>query len=81
MKFAHYAMHMIYFGASTGIIILSSTEEMYLPLEMDEVTVDGEMYPVQCNSFFVTEEPLHRFSVGDAKVFVGSNLIWRQPIK
>jgi len=60
---------------------LSSTEEMYLPLEMDEVTVDGETYPVQCNSFFVTEEPLHRFSVGDAKVFVGSNLIWRQPIK
>lgn len=61
--------------------ILSSTEEMYLPIEMDEVTVDGETYPVQCNSFFVTEEPLERFSVGDAKVYVGSELIWRQPIK
>lgn len=61
--------------------ILSSNEEMYLPLEMDEVTVDGEKYLVQCNSFFVTEEPLHRFSVGDAKVYVGSELIWRQPIE
>jgi hypothetical protein len=48
---------------------------------MDEVTVDGEKYLVQCNSFFVTEEPLHRFSVGDAKVYVGSELIWRQPIE
>ena len=61
--------------------ILSSTEQMYLPIEMDEVTVDGETHPVQCNSFFVTEKPLQRFSVGDAMVYVGSELIWWQPIK
>lgn len=61
--------------------IFTSMEELYLPIEMDEVTVDGEVYAVQCNSFFMTEEPLERFSVGEAKVYVGSELIWRQPIK
>lgn len=50
-------------------------------LEFDSVTVDGVEYPVQVNSFFVTEEPLKHFYIGELSVTVGNTLMWWEPIK
>lgn len=49
--------------------------------EFDSVTVDGEEIPVQLNSFFETEEPLEWFEIEGTSMYVGSILMWREPIK
>lgn len=49
--------------------------------EFDSLSVDGEEYSVQLNSFLETENPLKYFEINGTPMYVGSTLMWWSPIK